>query len=202
MFILSAGIAFLFIGLILVKLILLKRRIITALFIFVSLFLGVVFTYVGYNIMGYGVFDKGKPLALVECQPVKGELYDMVLELRQLQKSSVSSKEKFLLSGTQWAIGANVITIKPVFSVKEVNLYRLTLIKSRHFNPYSPGQSSQIDYALCPAKNTLVDFFSKRNYSFIKAGSFFSEYILPSAGSNFYLYYSGAGLVIKKEKIQ
>lgn len=197
--VLIIGVFLVVISMLLLKLLILKRRLFIWILFLCCLLLGIMFTYIGYNIYNYRVFSKEEPVAVIECNPVKGEIYDMVLLMQRMHRGKPRQKDKFLLTGNQWLIEGNILKCNLPGDFGDIHLYKITRIRARFLNPRNKKQSPQIAYNI-NSSDRLWHFLNKHKLAFVGTVPADTGFNFPDKKKKFYLYASASGFIVKKKK--
>ncbi|MDP1854296.1 MAG: hypothetical protein Q8L26_08890 [Candidatus Omnitrophota bacterium] len=161
------------------------------------LFLGAILTFVGYYISPYRMFDEDKPLAVIESTPVEAEIYDTVLSIKHLTFPRSFRPEKFLLVGNQWIIDGDIIKVG--LNKKQINLFRLSRVRSRFTNPVSEGQFPELSYNLSGRPDKLLGFLNKHKFAFLDIRPAKASYDSGDEKTEFYLYVTDGKFSLKKK---
>lgn len=92
----------------------------------------------------YEVFTKEEPVARIQCVPLDGLDYDMILRFVPLEEGEEGTPELFRLSGDQWAVGGHILQWHPWLNILGLHTgFRITRIQGRYTNAEDEASRSR-----------------------------------------------------------
>lgn len=152
------------------------------------------------NLNSYSVFTSEQLAATVKVEKKHGQLYDMVVTLRQVKKGSLHDEETYLLKGNQWMIDGDVLKWKPAANVLGFKtLYKITRVSGRSVYAQQHMQAGQTLYTVNGGTDWFWLFLHKYQqcFPFIEAVYGNGAYAF-SENKTFGVYVTTSGFIIKE----
>jgi hypothetical protein len=81
----------------------------------------------------YEVFTREKPVARIQCVPVEGRDYTMVLRFAPITAGKMGEASLYRLTGDQWVIGGHILRWHPWLNLLGLHTgYRITRLEGRY----------------------------------------------------------------------
>lgn len=177
-----------------------SRKIQIKLLAVVFLGLGAGSTVFCLNLNSYAAFTGEQLAATVKVEKKHGQLYDMVVTLRQVKKGSLKDEETYLLKGNQWMVDGDILKWKPAANVLGFKtLYKITRVSGRSVYAQQHMQAGQTLYTVNGGTDWFWLFLHKYQqcFPFIEAVYGNGAYAF-SENKTFGVYVTTSGFIIKE----
>lgn len=113
----------------------------------------------------YDGFTREEPVARIQCLPVEGLDYDMILRFVPLQGGKEGVPGVFRLNGDQWAVGGHILQWHPWLNMLGLHTgYRLTRVEGRYIDAEEESSGGRSVYDLGELRTQALWHWLYRHY--------------------------------------
>ena len=152
----------------------------------------------------YTAFTSEQLAATVKVEKKHGQLYDMVVTLRQAKKGSLQGEETYLLKGNQWMVDGDILKWKPALNVMGLKtLYKITRVSGRSVYAQQQVQAGQTMYTVNGGTDWFWFFLHRYQqfFPFVEAVYGNGAYAFGE-NKTFGVYVTTSGFIIKEYREQ
>jgi membrane protein implicated in regulation of membrane protease activity len=152
----------------------------------------------------YDVFTREEPIARIQCAPVEGVDYDMILRFVPLVDGREGTPGLFRLGGDQWAVGGHILQWHPWLNLLGLRTgYKITRIEGRYLNAGDEEARPRTVYDLEDTKTHNVWHWLYRHHEdlpLVRAVYGNTAYTFPERDETFLVVVTHSGFKVEPER--
>lgn len=177
------------------------KSLIKFVFTLVFFLVGISLFWIYFNLRAYASFNRQELVAVAVCKVAPDKIYDMVLEIKWIKNKKVVKQEKFYLKGNQWMVEGNILKWSPKVNLLGLHtLHKIIRLRGRYLTVEKelrlPASVYEINFGTDALWLLLYKY--QRFFPFVEAVYGNSAYTFPDAKSQFLIYVTTSGYIIKK----
>jgi len=152
----------------------------------------------------YEVFTMEEPIARIQCVPVEGLDYNMILRFVPLEGGKEGTPRLFRLNGDQWAVGGHILQWHPWLNMLGLHTgYRITRIEGRYLKAEDASSVPRTIYDLGDSRTQRIWHWLYRHHEdipLVKAVYGNTAYTFPEKDQTFVVMVAHAGYMVAPDQ--
>lgn len=152
----------------------------------------------------YEVFTREEPVARIQCFPVEGLDYNMILRFVPLEGGKEGTPGLFRLNGDQWAVGGHILQWHPWLNILGLHTgYRITRIEGRYLEAEDEASALRTVYDLGDSRTQRIWHWFYRHHEdipLVEAAYGNTAYTFPEKDQTFVVVVTHSGFMVAPDQ--